>query len=121
MALEPREEYLSLNSLPRLKDLKKKPAHTQEFAEASLGLTEIDEDEDDTEIVDFVTENEEDSIMDIYENSQDVEIKEEPTSRQSKGASSSGGEEEMESIWVDGGAPKWREMEFEDEEEDDRT
>lgn len=111
MALEPREEYLSLNSLPRLKDLKKKPAHievlcgphchksrntcnnsvpknvyfSQEFAEeTSLGLTEIDED-DDT----IVTEIEEDSIMDIYENSQDIEeVKETPTSRQFKGIDS---------------------------------
>lgn len=54
----------------------------QEFAEASLGLAEIS---DDTEIVDFVTEIEEDSIMDIYENSLDTEAKEKPTSRQFKG------------------------------------
>jgi hypothetical protein len=56
-------------------------------------------------IADDVEDLEEDSIMGIYDKSQDIEVEDKPLSRDY-------GEEgeEMESIWVDGGAPKRRGM-----------
>lgn len=71
---------------------------------------ELDDDiiPDARKIVNFgtiVEEIEEDSIMDIYDKSQNLEAEEKPQSRHFKEE-----EEEMESIWVDGGAPKRRAM-----------
>lgn len=64
-------------------------------------------------VADDVEELEEDSIMDIYNKSQDVEVVDTPLSRHSKEE-----EEEMESIWVDGGAPKRKGMSVEYEIEE---
>lgn len=56
---------------------------------------------------------EEDSIMDIYDKSLDIEAKETPPIRHFKPED----DEEMESIWVEGGAPKRRGMEVEEFED----
>jgi len=91
----------------------------------SIGTDETTEEELDDDIrpdvrtiVDFGTEIEEfveeDSIMDIYEKSLNIEAEKKPLSRHFKQEE----EEEMESIWVDGGAPKRRGMQFSTEFED---
>lgn len=131
-ALEPREEYSSQDSIPRLKDLRQQkkladsPTQVKPLVEAASDHASgpdmvvadslrhaIDGDivPDVRRIVDFgtiaddVEDLEEDSIMGIYDKSQDIEVEDKPLSRDY-------GEEgeEMESIWVDGGAPKRRGM-----------
>ena len=59
-------------------------------------------------IVDNIEELEDDSIMDIYDKSQNIEVEDEPLSSHYDEE-----EEEMECIWVEGGAPKRRGMSIE--------
>lgn len=56
-------------------------------------------------IADETEEFEDESIMDFYDNSQDLEFENKPSARPFGGDEE---EVEMESIWVDGGAPKRR-------------
>lgn len=57
-------------------------------------------------IADETEEFEDESIMDFYDNSQDLEFENKPSARPFGGDEEE--EVEMESIWVDGGAPKRR-------------
>ncbi|KAG0567817.1 hypothetical protein KC19_7G163600 [Ceratodon purpureus] len=150
-ALEPREEYSSQDSIPRLKDVRpqKKSADSQTQVKPLVEAVSdhapgpdmvvadrlthgveadgVDDHEDDDDIIpdvrkivdfgtfaDDVEELEEDSIMDIYDKSQSIEVEDKSQNIEvedkSVGRYSREEEEEMESIWVDGGAPKRRGM-----------